>query len=500
MRVIIRWASLAVLAACSRVQFVEDPRVVPNQEGALLTAWVTAETVEAQSLEITIDDGGVPRVFRSPPATTHRVLLGGMRPDTEHMVSVVATDTVRRSRSVELVHRTEALPAEFPTLVPQADPLAMEPGLTMLGIGPFLTMIDHTGTVRWAAEGPGVLHELTMTSRGTVLYQLGKQGWVEMSLSGAVIREYVAGAARPAENRVVVPLPTVHHDALEMPNGNWLVLSAERRFVEGYPTSETDPDAEPQDAWIAGDVVAEVDEAGVVVRTWSVFDALDPLRIGYGSVDSDYWDGYFGGPSRDWSHGNAVWYDSDREEVLVSLRHQDAVVAFEYDSGELSWILAPDENWPESLRPYLLERARPELVVPYHQHGAKIATTGELVLFDNGNHRTSPPVVGVPPLETASRGVAIAIDHEQGTWDTTADYGSSLQPPLFSGSLGDADLLEQTGNMLVTFGNVRNPGFPGAIIREVTRDEPPVVVFDLSLPAPLSTFRAQRVQGAFPGF
>lgn len=488
------------LLGCAGVAFVEEPRIEANQDGALLTAWVVAETAEPVALEITISDDQGPRTWTSEATTDHRVLVGGMLPDTDHVVEIMATDNGRRSRRVRLEHRTEPLPSQFVDLPTTSEPDRMEPGLTLVGVGPYMTMIDPRGRIRWAAQGPGILHEYTMTSRGTVLYQFGKQGWVEMTLSGAVIREYVAGPSRAAENRVQVPLDTVHHDAIEMANGNWLVLSAERRFIEGYPGSETDGDAEPQDAYVAGDVIAEVDPQGAVLRQWPLLDALDPLRIGYGSVDSDYWDGYWGGPSRDWSHGNAVWFDEGRSEVLVSLRHQDAVVAFDYEGGELSWIFAPDENWPEDLRPYLLEPARPDLVVPYHQHGAKIASTGELVMFDNGNHRTSPPIEGIAPLDTASRGAAFELDHQAGTWDLSFDYGSALSPPLFSGSLGDADHLEQTGNLLVTFGNVRNPGLPGAIVREVTRDDPPQVVFELILPAPLSTFRAQRVQGVFPGF
>lgn len=489
-----------LLAACAGIGFVEQPRIEANEDGALLTAWVVAETAEPVALEITIADDESERTFVSGVATDHRVLIGGMLPDTDHAVTVRASDTGRTSRAFSLEHRTEALPDVFPTLSAQHDSSRMEPGLTMLGIGPFLTMLDPNGRVRWAAEGPGILHELTITSRNTVLFQMGKQGWAEMSLSGQILTEYVAGQSRAAPNRVQVSLPAVHHDAHELPNGDWLVLSVERVFVEGYPSSETEVDPEPFDTWVAADVVARVTPTGQVVQRWPVHPVLDPLRIGYGSVDSDYWDGYFGGPSRDWSHGNAVWFDEARNEVLVSLRHQDAVVAFDHDTGDLAWIFGNRDNWSEDVLPYVLEPENPEELVPYHQHGAKIGPTGELVLFDNGNHRTSPPIEGVPPQETASRGVAFAIDHEQGTWRTTFEYGSELTPPIFSGSLSDADLLEQTGNLLVTYGNVRNPGFPGVIVREVTRTDPPQVVFDLSVPAPLSSFRAQRVQGVFPGF
>lgn len=488
------------LVGCASIGFVDPPRIDPNTDGALLTAWVVAETAELASLEVTVSDGESERVFVSAPGTDHRVLIGGLLPSTDHTVEVMALSDLRRSSTVTLDYTSDPLPSQFVPLPFEGDAARMEPGLTLVGVGPYMTMVDPQGRIRWLAEGPGILHEYTITTRGTVMYQFGKQGWAEMSLSGALIREFVAGGARPASNRALVALDTVHHDVVEMPNGNWLALSAERRFVEGYPRSETDPESGTQDVWVAGDVVAEVDPTGAVLRRWSVFDALEPTRIGFGSVDSDYWDGYWGGPTRDWSHGNSVWYDEQRGEVLVSLRHQDAVVAFDYESGDLAWVFAPDENWPEALRPYLLQPDRPELVVPYHQHAAKITPSGELLMFDNGNHRTSPPERGLDPQETASRAASFVLDHDRGRWDLAFDYGSSLQPPLFSGSLGDADLLEQTGNVLVTYGNVRNPGMPGAIVREVTRDAPPQVVFDLSLPAPLSTFRAQRVEGVFPGF
>ena len=496
-------AWLPMVVGCTPVDFVGQPTLEPT-EGALLTTWLTARTGGPAELDIEIDDGRDVRRFRSEPAHDHRVLIGGLRPSHDHSIRVVARGVDGgRSERVRLEHTSEALPPNLPRIqVVESQPDRMEPGLTLVGLGSFLTMVDAEGVVRWAFERPMVLHELNLSSRGHVIYQNSKESLVELALSGEFLAEWRReGPVRELPQRFVLDVPAIHHDAVELPNGNWLALSVERRLVEGFPTSETDPDAPTQEAWVAGVEVIEFTRQGQLVNRWSMLDLLDPTRISYGSVGSAYWQSYWDEPTRDWSHGNAVWYDEVRDEVLVSLRHQDAVVALDYDSGALSWIFAPDANWPDALRDYVLLPARPELQPVYHQHSAKIGPGGELVLFDNGNQRASAFEPGLDRQESWSRAVVATLDHEAGTWDLAFEYGEGIEPRLYSGSLSDADLLPQTGNLLVTFGNLEEPGLPGAIVREVTTTGAgaPEVVFEFGVPSPLTVYRSQRVEGVFPG-
>ncbi len=498
--------ALGLLAACTRPDFAVAPRWVDNDEGARLTGWLEAEADEPVELLLRLDDGDAARTWRLPAARRHRSLVGGLRPEIVHTLEVVPVLDGREGAPVTLTLPAQSLPEGFPPLDVTSDPARMEPGLTLLGIGPWVVLLDAEGTVRWLREFPGILHQLTTTFRGTLLLQLGRTTFVEMALSGAVLRQW---SSAPGPDQIPVDVPALHHDVIELASGHWLALAIERRWVPDYPSSETDPEAPPEDSWVAGDVVVELTPEGEVVRRWSLLDVLEPTRIGYNAVASDYWDFFWDSPTRDWSHGNSVWFDAARREVVVSLRNQDAVVGLGYDDQALHWVLAPPANWPARLERFLLRPARPDLLVPYHQHSASVAPGGELVLFDNGNFRASPFDPRLPAAENASRGAVLALDHEAGTWDLVFDDLDTELGPVFSGSLGDADLLPRTGNLLVTYGNVGNPGYPGAIVVEVAppgsskagspEAEPPENVFELRLPAPLNTYRSERVKEVWPG-
>ena len=83
-----------------------------------------------------------------------------------------------------------------------------------------------------------------------------------------------------------------------MANGHFLVLTIEYRTFDNYPTSDTDPFAPTATIRVAGDVVVEYTRDGTVANRWSMFDLLDPFRIGYG-VFVDFW----GEDTVDWTLG-----------------------------------------------------------------------------------------------------------------------------------------------------------------------------------------------------
>ena len=66
------------------------------------------------------------------------------------------------------------------------------------------------------------------------------------------------------------------------------------------------------------------------------------------------------------------------------------VRAFDLRSGELRWILGTHDNWRKPWTRYLL-KPRGELAWPFHQHSPQLTRSGNVLLFDNGNGRASPP-------------------------------------------------------------------------------------------------------------
>ncbi len=483
--------------------FVAAPACEDNADGALYVCWLTTQTSEPTTLSVAIDDGVLVRTQEvSSSETEHRVLILGLRPDASHTLTVTATGASGATTAEPVIYDTDPLPADFPTTEVISDPSRMEPGLTLTKVGFYLVMFDATGEVRWLLPNNDTVHTLVISDRGTLIHQNGRVGITERSLSGEILGEWCAertGSTCPP-TAVPIDVEAIHHDAYEMPNGNWLSLSVERRLIVDYPTSERNPDAPRADAWVAGDVIVEFTKAGDVVNSWPLLDILDPTRIANDAIRGDYWEAFYGGEdTKDWSHANSIWYDAARDEVVVSLRPQDAVVALDHATGDLSWIFAPEANWDAPWDAFVLQPASDDLLVTYHQHSASITSAGHLMVFDNGNNRSSAYEVELSDATNGSRGAEFVLDHGAGTWDLSWDYGPALSPLIFSGSLGDSDPLPQTDNVLVTFGNVANEDYPGVMIFEVDRASGDVV-FELRIIKPVTTFRAERITGVVPGF
>jgi Arylsulfotransferase (ASST) len=151
-----------------------------------------------------------------------------------------------------------------------------------------------------------------------------------------------------------------HHDITRLPNGNVLLVVADRKTVEAAITAGRRPDT-VRDG-LSADAIIEVKptgkNSGEIVWEWHAWDHLiqdhDKMRENYGKVaahpeliDINYGSGmfrkmvakkddldklkglgYLGGPgakdgkfnpSADWTHVNAVDYNADLDQIMVSV-------------------------------------------------------------------------------------------------------------------------------------------------------------------------------------
>jgi arylsulfate sulfotransferase len=490
------------------VDMVSGPTVTDNPSAGL-TAWLDVSLSEARALVIEVVHPERSFTMESPAATDHHVLLLGLRPDASHEVTIRAVDDEGRTAAEQtLTYRTAPLPIDFflwemGTTIPER----MELGATLVGFCNYLVMIDPRGAPVWYVSIQGAIHEANQLANGNLVVLVNRTMVHELALDGTLLSSWRAARTEQvpddgiAGGATAVDIDACHHDVIELPNGNLVSLSIERRQIEDYPSSELDPEAPPEDAWVAGDVVVEWTREGEVVGQWPLLDLLSPTRIGYDAVIGNFWedfDPWVGDDIKDWSHGNALSYDAETDTLLVGMRHQDAVIGFSRATGELSWILAPEANWPSELRDKVLQPASSSDIVPYHMHGAKFTPDGHVLLFDNGNNRASPYEPPVEDQDNFSRALEVQLDLAAGTWSTVFEYGREMQPTHYSGSLGDADPLPSTGNVFITFGNIANPDLGGVRLLEVTREGE--IVWDLVAPyASATTQRAQRVTGLLPG-
>src|SRR5690606_19236826 len=123
----------------------------------------------------------------------------------------------------------------------------------------------------------------------------------------------------------------------------FLVLSTQATTVEDFPSSDTNANAATSTATVVGDLIAEFTRNGEMVKTISLFDIIDPRRVGRDSLIAPLVP--YGQGSRDWSHSNAVVYDAASDCYYVSVRHQDAVLKINRTTEELVWILGTPANW-----------------------------------------------------------------------------------------------------------------------------------------------------------
>lgn len=505
-----------------------------------LAAVLRLTTDEPARISININDGRQEWIVTPGDRydTDHVLPVLGLRPERVHTITVIATDEAgNATESAALSIETPPVPVEMPNFtVTVSDTDRIEPGVTMLNVKGWndgtelvfglIVMVNNEGEVVWYYYTPdNGIEDVKRLSNGNLLYDNGPGGkiWelIEIDMLGNIVQRWhgTGSGMEAAEGSTLVDLDTFHHDVLEIPNGNFLTISSKPRVIEDFPTSDSDPDAPTGTATLIGDVIAEFSRDGTVIRSWELLDILDPYRIGYDSLSGGFWMEAYGDsqewPLRDWGHANALVYDATDDTVLMSLRHQDALVKIDLSTGKLVWILGTHDNWKEPWSQYLLE-PEGDLEWPYHTHGPALTPQGDIVLFDNGTHRATPYKEKMPVAESYSRAVEFAVDETAMTVSQTWSYGGPGEEVgdehFYSRYLSDTDWLPQTGNILITDGaretNKDGVAVPQSEARlwarivEVTHDDPAEKVFELIVEQDegrgVHIYRAEKLPSLYP--
>lgn len=444
------------------------------------------------------------------------VPLLGFLPDTTHTVTIVATDAEGHSSTFgPIAVATPRLPATFPTLeVSVADAHRSEPGFTVFAVPPramglpsHVVALDQRGRVLWYYESMARVSDAVPTIDGTILLNVGRTRIVEIDMLGRTLRALHARRdGMPPADSTAVATDTFHHEVTLRDDGGFLVLSTAVHDVEGYPTSELDPTPRATIAHVISDLVVELAPDGTIEHALDLFDVLDPNRVVYDSF-STFWDVTYPDlrpGTIDWTHANAVVRDGD--DYIVSMRHQDAVVAMSR-TGEVRWILGPPGRWTGALADRVLSPVGEGYEHPYKMHSPQPMPGGRLMMFDNGVGRAIPPDPELTLELRWSRAVEYEIDETAGTVRQVWEYGRERGFELYSSIVGDADPLPASGNVLIVFGGILpvEDGVPGAYIVEVTHEQPAAVVLEVRIaddneegPASRIVYRAEHVAALYP--
>lgn len=508
-RNILRYFSVFFFILCAGLGvffsvLVNQPPVISyiQNENAGLAGLLRVNTSFPSYVEVKVEDGKdswiVP--IETDRQTSHAIPILGLKPDTKHIITISAGSIMKGilGSSAVLELTTQPLPPDFPPLDIQVSrPDKMEKGITMFnvynwtgglqnGYGLILG-VNENGEVVWYFRDDHRINEVSRTANGNLLYTKSKGNYaiVEIDMLGNVLNEWHPTGVNSKIPENVIPVDTdkFHHHVQELPSGNILSMSTEVREYKDYYTSTENKDDSREDAYLVGDVIVEFDRDGTIVHEWKLLDMIDPYRIGYGSLDGfQNGKGYgnIDGGTKDWSHGNAAEYVEEDDSILISLRHQDAVIKIGREDGEIRWILGPHKGWTEPWEKYLLT-PKGDLEWQYHQHAPVYTEHGTILMFDNGNFRQLPFQEKNPEESTYSRAVEYKVDEENMTVEQVWEYDGMNNDQFYSGALSDADPMPQTGNVLITDGfrfidNVR----AGRIV-EVTYDEPVEKVFELLL-------------------
>jgi len=232
-----------------------------------------------------------------------------------------------------------------------------------------------------------------------------------------------------------------HHEVLEKPNGNFIVL------VDKHGASTIE------------DYIIEIDRsANEIINIWDLNESLDNTRT---ALTTD---------AEDWIHVNGVSYDASDDTIVISGRTQGVVKL--NAANEVVWIMAPHADWETSgngkdLTQYLLQpldasgAAITDLSIldgtqnhsdfewNWYQHAVKVLADGSIILFDNGDNRN---YTGFGPY---SRAVQYKIDETNGTIQQVWEYGKERGEETYSRIVSDVDYLEANNHMLFS---------PGAIL------------------------------------
>jgi hypothetical protein len=143
----------------------------------------------------------------------------------------------------------------------------------------------------------------------------------------------------------------------------------------------------------------------------------------------------------------------------------------------------------------------------YHQHDCSITPGGNILCFDNGNHRALPFDPPMDETVSYSRAVEFAIDEDALTVEQVWSFGAQDSDRLFGCFQGGARRLPETGNTFITYGGIatmdgkpsadNTNGFGRARLIEVSPEGE--ILFDLWVnsseqesSSSLSVFRAEH--------
>lgn len=458
-------ALLVMIAGCGdnpsdsvpEPDFIADAAVTVNPSGyAPLTALIVLQLEREARVTVWVagkngDDSDIVHAFDETGQELEIPVLG-LYPGYENTVELTFYSPAGENLGVKSWSiQTSLLLADLPAItIDAADRPRMEEGLTFVSYfghngnfnpqRPF--MFDTYGDIRWYLDyrnHPDLANlfyddGMERLENGNLYFGDGNSGRIyEIDMLGEVI------------NTWDMPGYGFHHQALEKPDGNFIVTVNKN----GESTIE--------------DYLIEIDrEANRIINIWNLNESLDNTRSAWPHN------------SVDWIHVNGIAYDESDDTIIISGRTQGVIKLTE--NNEVVWILAPHKGWGVSgsggdLTQYLLQpldsdgqpitdqavlngdENHPDFEWNWYQHAPLVMPDGNVMLFDNGDNRNYGG-----EIDPYSRAVEYDIDVSNMTVRQVWSYGKERSGATYSRIVSDVDYLPESNHVLFSPGAVNFNG------------------------------------------
>ena len=321
-------------------------------------------------------------------------------------------------------------------------------------------IIDATGAVRWYMNVDSIYDMENVYHGGVMMgFQQGADGALTWGYGQRYVKYDIMGR-EIFNRRLPAGYADFSHSFDQAQNGNYLLRVAANDVKR--------PDG--RNVRTVRDVIVEVTPAGRVVDDWRLWEILDPYRdvviksLDQGAVclnidpskaghtltaedlakqetSANFGDFAGTGPGRNWAHVNSVDYDPTDDSIIISSRHQSAIIKIGRDK-KVKWILGSHEGWKTPYQDKLLQpvdkngkpikcegsKCEGDFDWTWTQHtGWKVRSElskGDVIYisaFDNGDARgMEQPAL---PEMKYSRAVVYKVDQKKMTVEQVWEYG-----------------------------------------------------------------------------
>jgi hypothetical protein len=251
-------------------------------------------------------------------------------------------------------------------------------------------------------------------------------------------------------------LTCLHHDIYPMPNGNLLAILWEKKTKQEAIAVGRNPDLVGNYVW--NEKIIELKPKGKneaeIVWHWDVWDHLvqdfNPNLPNYGSIKdnpSKLNINYKASKDEDWLHFNAITYNEELDEILISNRNFSEIFIIKHSKNSegiiYRWGNASAYNSNLQKSQQLFSQHSPCWIPKGFKEGGKI------ILFNNGITRSSNPYSTVEIVSPAKNLTNAYILDE--TLKPDWIYSDTSAKKFYSKNVSNAQVLKN-GNVLICEG------------------------------------------------